>query len=495
MMDLRRWPGWLTGVRFRRGGVSASPRESRRDAIDAAANPADAILEEFEDAMTAVAEKREFLALVDRAMPGLYEVLRNVYPSDGYAKLLALKLGNLAVGKYHYLHRHTVLASRPIQLMLDPSNSCQLQCPGCVHTANPSLQDRFPWPKGLLTMETYERFMRMYGPFSCGVVFYNYGEPLLNKRTPEMIRFAKRYFAHTCLSTNLSLPFDVDALVCSGLNRLFLSFDGATQKTYSLYRRRGNLDLCFENVRKLVDARKRHGTNVPHLLWKYLTFEHNEHEIDLAIRTARELGVDQICIATPFAVDWDDPSVRVVNSPKAGTYSCHDGDAPTTGALDRWESFVPDVEPELDALLGESWVDRAAKRGPLAEPSRASSATCRWLYQSITLDARGSIMPCCMPPESTEHRVYGSFPAGEPEPFLARDMVASRLAFADRPAFDRQAAEHPGNPEPFCAKCTADPDLTYTVRRDARRDLALLDANGALSPETLEHLTNWPGSP
>lgn len=464
-------------------------RGRQSDVTQPGSNLVDSILAAFEEGMAAPG-KRDFLNAVDRETPRLYGPLRDVY--DGYAKLLVLKLCNLAVGKYHYLHRHTVPASRPIQLMLDPSNSCQLQCPGCVHTGNPSLQGRFPWPNGLLTMEIYERFMRTYGPFACGVVFYNYGEPLLNKRTPEMIRFAKRYFLNTCLSTNLSLPFDVDALVRSGLNRLFLSFDGATQKTYALYRRRGNLDLCFENVRKLVDARKRHGTNVPHLLWKYLTFEHNDHEIDLAIRTAEELGVDQICIATPSPVDWDDPSVRVVDSPKAGTYTFRD--TPTTDAPDSWRAFAPDVELEIDALFSQSWVQRAAKAGALSEPSRASSSTCRWLYQSITIDARGNIMPCCMPPESTEHRVYGVFPDREPDPFLARDMIASRLAFADRQSFVRHAAEHPKSPEPFCAKCTADPDLTYTVRRDARRDLAILDPKGVLSQQTIEHLTDWPGS-
>ncbi len=84
-------------------------------------------------------------------------------------------------------------------------------------------------------MEIYERFIEDLWPL--GLPEWSSittGSPSLNKRTPEMIRFAKRYFLNTCLSTNLSLPFDVDALVRSGLNRLFLSFDGATQKTYTL---------------------------------------------------------------------------------------------------------------------------------------------------------------------------------------------------------------------------------------------------------------------
>src|SRR5262245_66568051 len=99
-----------------------------------------------------------------------------------------------------------------------------------------------------------------------------------------------------------------------------------------------------------------------------------------------------------------------------------------------------------------------------------------------------------MRPDQTEHRVYGMFPNSEPDPFVARDMVVSRLAFADRSAFARDAAEHPERPAPSCSKCTEDPDLTYTVRRDARRDPAVLDARGRLSATSIEALMHGPGS-
>ncbi|MFQ5425618.1 MAG: hypothetical protein ACE5EV_00890, partial [Gaiellales bacterium] len=56
------------------------------------------------------------------------------YRHPGFAKLLTLKLCNLLVAKFHVRHRHTVLASRPTQFTLDPSNACQLRCPGCVHS-------------------------------------------------------------------------------------------------------------------------------------------------------------------------------------------------------------------------------------------------------------------------------------------------------------------------------------------------------------------------
>ena len=68
-----------------------------------------------------------------------------------------------------------------------------------------------------------------------------------------MIRSAKNYLLHTCISTNFSLPIDAEALVGCGLNFLFLSIDGATQPTYEKFRRGGGLDLCLDNVRRVLE--------------------------------------------------------------------------------------------------------------------------------------------------------------------------------------------------------------------------------------------------
>jgi len=443
---------------------------------------------ELDTAISLGIETGAFFSLVDRESETLYESFRQVYPIDGFVKLLVLKLCNLIVAKYHFVHRHKALASRPIQLMLDPANNCQLQCPGCVHTGNREINLRFDWPGGLLDMETYKHFMRLYGPFAFGVVFYNYGEPLLNKRTPEIVRIAKRYFLHTAISSNLSVKFDVDALVESGLNCLFVSLDGATQKTYSMYRRHGNLELCYENIGKLVAAKKRLGSNVPYIEWKYLTFEHNVHEIDLAIRIAKDLGVDEIHVATPFAVDWDDPSVRVVDSPKARRYKFSNNN--TKGVLDQFDSFTG-IHQEIDDLFEMTWLERAEEVGVIGEESRANAPTCRWLYQSITLDAGGRILPCCMPPEKGLNRVYGKFPHQEREPFNAKDMILSRLAFADRKAFQSKIREDPTGRAPYCSICQENPELTYTVSNDVVRDIPLLDKTGLLSRDTIRLLTSW----
>ena len=450
----------------------------------------DGVLAELEAGIGAGEPRQRFLARVDRAQRVLYEAFRRAYGVDGYAKLLALKTANLAVGKYHFAHRHTALASKPVQLMVDPSNTCQLQCPGCVHSASEKVKALVDWPGGLIDPDCFGAFVSLYAPFAWGAVLYNYGEPMLNKRTPEMIRRFKRYLVHTAISSNLSLKIDAEALVRSGLNCLYASLDGATQEVYGLYRRRGRIEVCYENLRNIVAAKRRLGIPTPYIEWKYLTFQHNEHEVDLAIEIAHDVGVDEIHVATPFAVDWDDPSVQVAESPKAGRYKITD--ASLHGPLDRPEAFAESDET-IERAFATSWLEHDRAAGGGEEPSRAQAATCRWLYQSVTLDAVGRIHPCCMPPVKDLHRVYGIFPDPEPQPFNARDMKLSRLAFADRPAYEEAIGDTPPSEAPFCAICKENPGLTYTVEHDALRELRDFDPESVLSWHTARSLTEWAG--
>ncbi|NKB17514.1 MAG: hypothetical protein HC770_04475 [Pseudanabaena sp. CRU_2_10] len=447
-----------------------------------------AAVERLEQATHEGSTPTEFLTLIDEQQSIFYRALATAYPV-GYAKLLALKIANLFVARYHFIERHTKLASSPIQLMIDPSNVCQLQCPGCVHTGNPEISKLFDWPNGFLSNESFEEFIRLYGPFAFGVVFYNYGEPFLNKNTPQLIRRAKDFLLHTCLSSNLSIPkIDAEAVVRSGLNCLFASFDGATQETYGLYRRRGRIDLGYGNIQRLVEAKKHLGLQLPYIEWKFLTFEHNVHEIDLAIAKGKELGVNEVHIATPFAVDWDDPSVHVVNSPKQGQNK-FTPEQNTKGPLDEWTAFET-IDDAIEEAFAESWVVRGEKRGALKQESNRSSSTCRWLYQSITLDALDRIAPCCMPPQEGTNRIYGKFRVDEPEPFNAKDMSASRLAFADRGRFEQTLEEELKGRVPYCAKCDANPDLTYTLN-NVRADLIHYDRLGIFEPQVFDRLTKW----
>jgi hypothetical protein len=82
-----------------------------------------------------------------------------------------------------------------------------------------------------------------------------------------------RYLIDTRVSSNSSLAFDVEKLVSSALQSLVPSVDGVTQDVLQKYRRGVRSDLVFDNIRKIVDSKKKLKTNTPHIIWRFLMFD------------------------------------------------------------------------------------------------------------------------------------------------------------------------------------------------------------------------------
>jgi MoaA/NifB/PqqE/SkfB family radical SAM enzyme len=265
---------------------------------------------------------------------------------------------------------------------------CQLACPGCVHSTRNEALKVFDWPKGTLSEARLSALLKLYGPYAIGAYFCDYGEPLLNLQTPKLIRLAKTYLMGTALSTSLSVRrFDADAYVESGLDFMVISIDGATQPVYERFRRKGDLELVFSNIRELVDAKRRLRKRTPVLSWNFLAFEHNAHEISLAARMARKLGVNQFRIVNPFDVRWDDPEIRP--APVEGAVRRLDSLSIASEA-DNWNPFPETVDGgAITRAFEDLWNEQAASDSP---PSFGH--TCHWLYKNIVMDATGRILPC-----------------------------------------------------------------------------------------------------
>ncbi len=434
----------------------------------------------------------DFLRLVDRWQDEVYGKLLRTYDDEAYCQLVALKASNLVVRRYEYERRRSLLVSRPYHLFVDPANACQLACPGCVHTANPAYKSSFHWPNKTLKVDQYEAFLSGLGPFASFGMLYNYGEPLLSPHFPTLVRLAKSYLMYTMASTNLSLPIDADAIVGSGLDWLIISIDGTTQDVYGRYRRRGKLDLVLDNVRKLVAAKKRAGSQTPYLCWQFLTFEHNAHQVEEAMQLARLLDVDCLSVFTPFEVTWDDPTIKAVRSPLRGS---HDFRQHTAGrvAPTKWcsEEMKTRVVPHVSAAFGASWIQRFRDAGGLDEPEHPTGYSCPYLYDAITLDGAGRVLPCCMAPsEAFRGLVFGRINADGPRIDLVNSPMAllARTAFTNRAQFESQSGGRSPDEVPYCATCTQGPKGPYHLE-SVRRNFRSLDSEHVLSDSYLDNFT------
>jgi MoaA/NifB/PqqE/SkfB family radical SAM enzyme len=413
--------------------------------------------------------------VLERSKPDVFNRLRARFTTP-VAQALTVKILNLFLARYHFRARSDYLRSHPFGLVIDPSNMCQLACPGCVHSDRNEALRVFDWPKGTLSEDRLSALLKRYGPSAIGAYFCNYGEPLLNLNTPNLIRLAKTYLMGTALSTSLSVvKFDAEAYVMSGLDFMVLSIDGATQPVYERFRRNGDLELVFSNIRKLVNAKRKLGKRTPALSWNFLAFEHNAHEIPLAARLARKLGVNQFRVVNPFDVRWDDPEIRPAEV-KGGVrrldwYSM-------THRPENWNPFPESLDAgAITRAFENPWNEAGAGDSP---PS--SGHTCHWLYKNIVMDATGRIMPCCGGPRPDTNLVFASFDGTGSDAFNSAKYRQARAWFAGKAP--------PLDAAPHCTRCEWDHTTVNIGSQEIQRYFRAADA-AFFDRRSLRLLSGW----
>jgi MoaA/NifB/PqqE/SkfB family radical SAM enzyme len=425
----------------------------------------------------------EMLETLDASKPALFESLRKQFQSPVEAKAVTQKLLNLCLAKYHFRARSTVALSKPFGLVVDPSNSCNLACPGCVHSRQVKELKLFEWNPGLLPESRVTSFLKAYGPNATHAMLCNYGEPLTNPDTPKFIRLAKSYLLQTMLSTNISLPrFDADAYAESGLDYMVLSIDGATQPVYERFRRKGNLELVFENIRKLVAAKRRAGRSMPIVTWRFLTFEHNVHEIPMAIEKARELSVDEFQAEPAWDISWDDPDIRPV---QVEPVRLKFGPDARKAVVENWNPFPAELAKDaFEFEFDQRWAGKAANTA-----ANGPGLTCEYLYKSITMDAGGRIFPCCCSPSGKKDLTFAHFDAETGGEFNSDKHQRSRLAFVDPKAYQADRENRGLDADPYCVRCewdkTADPSSLQI------RNYFQAAGGDLMGGQNLDALANW----
>lgn len=190
----------------------------------------------------------------------------------------------------------------PISISIEPTTSCNLRCPQC-----PSGLREFTRPTGMLQNDILTKVIDELHTTLTYITFYFQGEPYLNKHFLDYVRYAADKNIYTATSTNAHYLDEETArkTVESGLDRLIISVDGIDQESYSKYRVGGSLEKVINGTRNLVDWKKKTGSSTPHIIWQFIVFRHNEHQIDDIKRLGKELGVDEVAIKTAQIYDYE----------------------------------------------------------------------------------------------------------------------------------------------------------------------------------------------
>jgi MoaA/NifB/PqqE/SkfB family radical SAM enzyme len=192
----------------------------------------------------------------------------------------------------------------PVTAQIEPVNFCNMTCPLCLTDKALAYS-----PKRLLPLEEYESFIDELGEYLVLIILWMWGEPFLHPQLFPMIACAKDRNIAVHTSTNGNFDLDENKakeLVSTGLDSLVFAIDGATQKTYSQYRRGGDLKNVLSNIEILIKARESLKTKFPLLNLRFVVMKHNEHEIEKMKRMARDLGVDVFTLKTADLPFWEE---------------------------------------------------------------------------------------------------------------------------------------------------------------------------------------------
>jgi radical SAM protein with 4Fe4S-binding SPASM domain len=149
-------------------------------------------------------------------------------------------------------------------------------------------------------IEKFQEVIDALHPTLIGISMSLRGEPLMGKHVTEMIAYAHAKNIAVSFPTNLSLPLTetrIKDLIESGLDAMYVALDGASHETYGRYRVGGNFNLVVNNVKAIARMKKALGKHNPTLIWKFVVFDHNRHELETVKQTYKDMGFDTYEIA------------------------------------------------------------------------------------------------------------------------------------------------------------------------------------------------------
>ncbi|MHC4399616.1 MAG: radical SAM/SPASM domain-containing protein [Planctomycetota bacterium] len=143
-------------------------------------------------------------------------------------------------------------ASFPPIVRVETTNACNAKCIICPHK-------EMQRPVRRMDDELFGRIIDECGENRCREVhLHNFGEPLIDKKLEDRVRFAKkRGIPKVKIFSNGSLLNEKRArgLIEAGLDEIKISFDGATREEFERIRAPLKFDTVVNNVKGLVALR------------------------------------------------------------------------------------------------------------------------------------------------------------------------------------------------------------------------------------------------
>lgn len=252
----------------------------------------------------------------------------------------------------------------PSHVSIEPTNICNARCPVC-ETGNQSMERK----NGLLNYENFVGLVDELAPTTSVMMYYFMGEPFLNPRSYDMIRYArsKDIYVETCTNGDYA---DAEGIIYSDINQISFQISGLDNDSHQVYRVRSDFNKVSQNVEALVKLRNQTpGSNVKIELG-FIVMKHNEKQVPEFLAWAHGIGVDKANLI--------DPCVR----------SVAEGKLMLPENRDYW------------------FYDEEAFNCGVLKPKHSPENECTWVWNSTMINWNGDVVPCCRDPHG--RHVFGN---------------------------------------------------------------------------------------
>ena len=236
---------------------------------------------------------------------------------------------------YYYFKR------KPRFLKIETTNFCNAQCLYCP-------QNVMKRKKGMMQDYLFKKIVTECVEWGIKEIHLcNFGEPLLDKKLSEKIKYIKKRDASikTVVFTNGSLLNKKTSteLMSAGVDKITMSFDGYSPEYFEKYRTPLKYDVVFNNVKELIKTKKELNSEIQLIL--------------NAVYSSDSVSQKEV---ESFKKYWENEPVMI------NLQKLHD-----------WHGYVPN------------------------EKYNYKNIVCRDIFEYMTINWDGSVVPCCLDYDGT----------------------------------------------------------------------------------------------
>ena len=305
------------------------------------------------------------------------------------------------------------------RVYVEPTTLCNLQCRTCIRNV-------WDEPPGMMSAETFDRIIdgvRHISPLPT-IFFGGFGEPFAHPDLLAMLTMAKSVGCEVELITNGTMLDEATRrqLVRIGLDRLWVSIDGATPESYADVRLWDALAQVTRDLARLRALRIASGSVLPRLGIAFVAMKRNIADLPEVVRLGQKLGADRFSVSNvlPHTPEMRDQVLyaRSIDAEDVG---------PTS-----WAPEVSIARMDLDELTVGRLARVVAGRGGRSLPGQGwgvGAGTCPFVEKgSTSIRWDGAISPCL--PLLHTHRSYLDFRPRTSRAFSVANVNETSLAEA-----------------------------------------------------------------